>query len=249
MLKYIDIAMSEFVPTCAEPADLAGESWDVLGDNVFHCEETEEELDLENIMFKDPFEERETATIEPDKPPKKDFSYEFLVNVYASVARLEARAAKIRWILDDPDQRCKTLYVHYHQLGERDSTLLIAPVSSEQNSYVLRHLEPDTSYKACVLPATKKSEVPTDVISEQQCVQFVTPFGKGTESARKSSQAKSLWRMPTSDEITVYTKLLLFSILLAIVLTGVFLFVYEVFCYFSGCVGDDTKRTVKKHAD
>ena len=83
----------------------------------------------------------------------------------ASLSKVESKSAVVKWILDDPDEFCKKLYIQYYQVGSKDSTALIAPVSSDQNSYVMRHLEPETLYTACVLPATSSSEVPSTVLS------------------------------------------------------------------------------------
>ena len=38
VLKYIKIPHEDFVPTCASPSTLAGDSWNLLGDDVFRCD-------------------------------------------------------------------------------------------------------------------------------------------------------------------------------------------------------------------
>ena len=235
-MKYIRIPHEEFVPTCAAPENLAGDSWNLLGDEVFRCENTKK-------IPEDSFQE-DLDTLLQDKSNKmnlKSFSskhtvpdqngYEHIVDAMASLSEVHSKSAVVKWILDDPDGMCKKLFVQYYQVGSKDSTQLIAPVSSTQDSYIMRHLEPETLYKACVLPATSTSEVPSSVLSPTQCVQFETAHDN--DSPEHSFASDINFRLPTSEEITVYSKLLGFCFVVSVIITGACMFILEVvgYCY------------------
>lgn len=257
VLKYIQIPHEDFVPTCASPSTLAGDSWNLLGDDVFLCDNGQNkpddsfDVDLETLLHNDPMSVDLKGFTSKHKIPDKS-EYEYIVNVMASLSKVESKSAVVKWILDDPDEFCEKLYVQYYQVGSKDSTALIAPVSSDQNSYVMRHLEPETFYKACVLPATSSSEVPATVLSPTQCVQFVTVTDH--DDSKQTDADNLQFGLPTSEEITVYSKLIGFSFLVSVIITGACMFILEViaFCYrlFSDKNINKRKVTIaKSHTD
>ena len=238
---------------------MAGDSWDVLGDDVFECTSEEDDRfidDLGTLMHKAPDVEDLSKLAAHDKL-EEDYTRDYIVNVMASVTNIEGSTVTVKWVLDDPDGSCKKLYIEYFQLGSKDSTLHIAPVSPQLTSYTIQHLEPETQYKACVLPATSKSEIPSSILSPIQCVQFVTGVTEPNTDNKVTDDTKNNmnWRIPDSDEITGYTKLIGFSFMVSVIITGACMFIFEVvlYCYRLFCVKDNNSRqnaaVAKSHSD
>ncbi len=228
------------MPTCSAPPDLAGESWDILGDEVFKCQDEDDDIitnndvigdDIGSLLFSDPDTEDPIQTVKNEE--KSDSIKEFLVNVMTSIVSINSDSAVIKWILDDPDDKCKKLYIQYYEISKKEDTLLFAPVSSNHNSYTINHLTPQTRYKACVLPSLVKNEVPSSVSSPQQCVQFITESGKKDKSKKGSSNQERTatenpqWKMPDSETLTEYLKIIGFSFVVSVLITGVCVFIYE----------------------
>ena len=232
----------------------------MLGDDVFLCEsedENDDEFidDLGTLMHKDPDVDDLKNLATRDKN-KGENVHDYIVNVMASVTNVEGSSATVKWVLDDPDGLCKKLYIQYYQSGSKDTTLLIAPISTRVTSYTIHHLEPDTQYRACVLPATSKSEIPSSILSPVQCVQFVTgtleqnPEHKSTDDTKNNLK----WRIPDSDEISGYAKLIGFSFIVSVIITGACLFVFEIVVYCYRLLSEKEDRTsqntvVKSHTD
>ncbi len=235
VLKYISVAARDFVPTCAAPESLAEESWDMLGDDVFAC--TKEDLSTLQVQGDSTpadaplgSQSEQSTAAEP-----QDKTEDSVVNVLTSLVSVAENSAEIRWILDDRDELCEQVQVQYHDIGRKDATQQVVPVHSKSNSYTMRNLRAETQYKVCVLPATRTAEVLSRIVSPDQCVQFVTQ-GKSDRSAVDMEKASNRdtnfqLRVPDSDDIAAFSKLIGFSFLVSVLLTGALMFVYEVLVF------------------
>ncbi len=212
----------------------------MLGDDVFKCQDENDDIitnndiisdDIGSLLFKDPDTEDPLQT--KINQEKSDSIQEFLVNVMTSIVSINSDSAVIKWILDDPDDKCRKLYIQYYEVDKKEDTLLFAPVSSNHNSYTLNHLTPQTRYKVCVLPSLVKNEVPSSVSSPQQCVQFITESVKKHKSKKHEQSAKENlhWKIPDSETLTEYLKIIGFSFVISVLITGVCVFIYEILAW------------------
>ena len=131
MLKHIDLKPAEFIPTCATPKRVAGESWEHLGDEMFTCNpEDDDEV----------FEDRTG----PEELQVKH-------------GLISDKSVQVIWS-HKGRPTYESVFIHYYIFGQRASTSKHIEVSAAQREYSIRHLRPESNYIICVIPKLGLSE-------------------------------------------------------------------------------------------
>ena len=150
LLKHIPIPPKEFIPRCASPSNLVGESWDQLGDSLFTCETS-----------------TKVKGGKPDLVIKSGKVTGDSIEVYWS------------WTVKGP-LAYSTVYIQYYVFGLRSETKRYIQVALAQRQYTLKNLRPNTNYLICVIPKEDDqahSEIPQPQ-SLDYCLEILTKDGE-----------------------------------------------------------------------
>ena len=155
VLHYTEaIKSEEFVPVCAGPPTLAGESWDMLSDTVFRCERDYDETKERP--------RKTSSSVDEDEPSD--------VRLSVSLGAVNHDSVTVHWNNLGQDT-CTWVFVQFYQFGHRADTTMFAQVDFTLSRYTVQHLQPSTSYVICVIPKVS-SEI--SVTNFDQCIEATT---------------------------------------------------------------------------
>ncbi len=233
------IVHEDFVPTCTSPLDIANESWDFLGDDVFRCDESTDNqkkisfkaqkqmnkyLKDEQEIYTSPFGELHgdldiEQTIDKDEK-QSEFQTDDrpAAQLHISVGRIATDSVTIHW-RSKHAQSVTWVYVHYYVFGDRSSTTIIAQVALTSGMYVVRNLHQQTNYIICAIPKTS-DEIVTNTKLDQ-CIE-----------ARTLVQPE-WWAsfIPDEKSLTYHIKLIIYCGLISVIIVGIGVFIYEIVIY------------------
>ena len=151
LVKHISIPASEFIPSCASPGNMKGESWDQLGDTLFTCDK--------------PLTQAKGG--KPDLIVKSGKVTGDSIEIYWS------------WTVKGP-LAYSTVYIQYYVFGLRSETKRHIQVALAQRQYTLKNLRPLSNYIICVVPREdqrESSEIPQPQ-SLEDCLEIETKSGE-----------------------------------------------------------------------
>lgn len=239
VLKYSEVLEpEEFVPTCESPFYLKGESWDMLGDDVFTCNDMDRtqgfdspdiqsSLDLKG-QPKDTNEmnsERlgKLTDISKSLQPDEVNDYNNFIQDYEDVKpvkkprafdfRMSATeitdtSAIIHW--HGNAANLKHAFVQYYKFGHR-AAALFAPIQLGASQYRLQNLQPGTNYIICIIPVLQGFPENPDL---NNCVEV-------------STQLQASGFLPDAKTLDYHVKVLLASFLVSSVICSIGYLLYE----------------------
>lgn len=151
LLKHIDLAPSDFIPTCASPSRVKGESWDNLGDDMFVC---------------NPGDDQEIY----DDPRGR-------VDLTINYGKITDKSVEISWSIKGKPGY-ESVFLQYYIFGMRSSSIKHIEISAAQREYTLRHLQSDSNYIICIIPKLSDSTEYTvekmKPLSYDHCIEVTT---------------------------------------------------------------------------
>lgn len=142
VFRHMSKSPNELTPSCASPLHLHGESWDILGDEVFRCGEGfQEEPNVLSAMVP-------PAVDENDAVPG-------LFRVRRGLTT--DTTIEIHWKLEGP-QTFTYLYIQHYAFGMRDKTTKYSLVSLKDRRHLVENLRPESNYVVCAIPKTNNIE-------------------------------------------------------------------------------------------
>ena len=189
ILNYIDsTAADRYIPTCATPYNLEGDSWDFLADDVFTCVDgdTPELNSHTNSRFKS----RKSATRHELFPEGTDESRSIAVrHLNFRVGQVEHSSVTVHW--DPPEDSHTRLVIRYHQVGEGDTSTTFTTVQATHTQYTLKRLEPGSVYIMCLV---QQKDTVILLSDSDDCIEAKTEL---TETSSSKHQSVTLWiRLP-----------------------------------------------------
>lgn len=154
-LKYIDVETEKFIPACSTPDHLHGDTWDVLANEAFGCNQplsgTANEDEDDNLLWR-----------------LKDLS--------VRVAEIGDTYLKVEWDsvnIGVPSKEKHVVVFNIHKFG-RKKQLTSVSVHPQIGRYVLKALSPASGYIICVTVVSEKLQEPRNVYSSDNCLEIVT---------------------------------------------------------------------------
>lgn len=182
ILDYsVDIPPDEYVPSCASPPHLAGDHWDVLADQVFVCEQEEKAKPPQKAT-----PSSNTHNYHGRLDPGMISDYEKYVAAYdlhVQVRSIHSDMVKLEW---RAPSHFTNLLIQYFKAEEEEETTLFAQVQATQGHHVLKNLDPESSYKICVLP---KAEALAPLSDINDCLTVYTLPGEGGDGGHAGGQS------------------------------------------------------------
>ena len=149
ILKYRNVAVSEYLPTCASPLSVKGKRWDLLNDDVFDCH-----LSDKQIIQNEHIQHRNS------------------VELVVKLGQVTDVSIIVKWSYESLEEST-VLFVVWYVFGQRKSTSRHVEISADMKQYTLRRLSPTTNYVVCILPKTSDSE-PITSLTLKWCVEATT---------------------------------------------------------------------------
>lgn len=149
VINYLDLDPAEVIPSCGSPKHLANETWDVLSDDVFICEQ------------------------EPEmKPDSKERTPELQVRGEV----LNESAVAVVWKFKSPVLSPGRILIYYYVFGLKSTTLKHVKVLATENEYILDGLSSQSNYMICINLAKVRTslELEASPILLDQCIEVTT---------------------------------------------------------------------------
>lgn len=149
VISYLDLDSAEVTPSCGSPKHLANESWDVLSDDVFICEQ------------------------EPEiKPELKEPTPELQVKGEV----LNESAVAVVWKFKSAVLSPGRILIYYYVFGLKSTTLKHVKILATENEYILNGLSSQTNYMICINLAKVRTtlELEASPILLDQCIEVTT---------------------------------------------------------------------------
>lgn len=160
LFKHLNVDSVEFVPVCHGPPTVAGDSWDMLSDDLFLCEGDDVRTRKPNSITSSSSNSGEAGRVVGKLVVKCGFVTDSTIEVHWSVESLTS---------------FNTLYVHYYVFGKRDKTSKFTQVSIKKLKLTIDGLRPEMNYIVCLIP--KLAEVEPEKLSPlslEHCVETRT---------------------------------------------------------------------------
>ena len=152
---------SDMIPICKSPPEVAGETWDLLGDDMFECSDDKDppqsEIDLAKLTSQAILQEMSTAT----GADNKIYKHFMLTNITHTSALLTWRSRQYL--------KSHSVKIQHYIFGRRETFQSVIVPTNDQ-AYILQNLDAGLSYIVCLIP------VETSDISLDQCTEFSTPM-------------------------------------------------------------------------
>lgn len=158
IIKHLKIKASEFIPHCAGPESLSGETWDLLSEDLFVC--TASSINSVGSQNDDAFV---ASDLEVESSHISDTFIKVLWNLKAKVP-------------------FKNVFIQYYKFGDRAGTIKHVELSVLQKEYTLKHLQPEVNYVLCIIPKLReKDEIETvQPLTFSHCLEVTTLAEKTT---------------------------------------------------------------------
>ena len=155
LLKFIEVDRDKFIPTCASPEPLEGDSWDDIGDELFTCQEIGS-ADVPEITTQNN-ENKAPAIHTEDDEGILDFK----------TLNIKADSVKLSWIVSS----ARSVSITYRRFGEKiKKEAALLPVTV--NTFVVKHLSANTPYIVCI--ALTKDNSMSDTVDDEKCIEIIT---------------------------------------------------------------------------
>ena len=100
LLKFVDLDKNKFIPVCETPKSLNGDTWDVIGDDVFDCDKDAENREIGQTTLLD--EDDHKLLSEKDEIDIKEFE----------VLDIKADSARLNWLVNSGDFVVISSFLH-----------------------------------------------------------------------------------------------------------------------------------------
>ncbi|XP_046568895.1 SLIT and NTRK-like protein 2 [Haliotis rubra] len=184
-LKFLDVETDKFIPACSTPSHLHGDTWDVLANEAFGCNEphsgTANEDEDDHLLWR-----------------LKDLS--------VRVTEIGDTYLKVEWDsvnIGVPTKEKHVVVFNIHKFGRKKHRTSIS-VHPQVGRYVLKALSPATGYVICVTVVSEKLHEPRNSYSSDNCLEIVTRETTVTE-------ASWVWEMLVNP--TFYLSVITLSVL------------------------------------
>lgn len=155
LLKYINVATDEFLPTCASPHQLMGKRWDVLSEEMFQC------------------------STPSNKVSSSDSTHQGNIELVVRLRQVADSSATVIWSLDS-HRKPIAFFVIWYIFGQR-KLLEHVEVSSDVKQYTVKRLKPVSNYVICVIPKMLESDVVSSSLTMNWCAEATTKEASITE--------------------------------------------------------------------
>ena len=134
LLKFVDLDKNKFIPVCETPESLNGDTWDVIGDDVFDCDKDAQNHEIGQTALTEDDDDHELL-LEKEETEVKEFE----------VLDITARSARLNWLVNSGD----FVVITYRAFGDKDRHQA-AVLPATTTSFVLRHLKANKPYVVCI---------------------------------------------------------------------------------------------------
>lgn len=152
IVNYVDFDPSEIIPSCSSPSNLAKETWDLLSDDLFMCEDERERTS----------EERKETIPE--------------LHVQGQV--FNDSSVEVVWKFKNVLSTATQVVIYYYVFGSKSTTSRQIRVSATENRHVLKNLSAQTNYMICVNFARSQAMDVESVeklpLLLEQCIEITT---------------------------------------------------------------------------
>lgn len=162
LLKYISVDRSKFIPVCASPSHIRGDTWDILGDESFGCKgltskETENANDSEGSVIH-----------------LHDLSIK-VHGVGSSFVLLEWDSLNLLIASRNPAEIVERnkVFISFHPFGKKSGKVSVS-VHLTTGRYRLKALQPNTAYVICMSLTDPLSRTPHAKIQRDDCIEIIT---------------------------------------------------------------------------
>ncbi|KAK7090953.1 leucine-rich repeat transmembrane protein FLRT1-like [Littorina saxatilis] len=163
LLKYNDVDRNKFVPICAMPERLRGDTWDVIGDTAFGCRDNEE-VSAKRKSVEAP-EEAPVVQLE-------DLAFK-VKDVGASHIRLHWDSLDLTSKRSAGEKEPRKIYINIHPFGQKKQKQSLA-VHLSVGTHRIIGLQPSTAYVVCISLADHSSHNSKGKTRRDDCVEVVT---------------------------------------------------------------------------
>ena len=154
LLKFIDVRKDKFIPVCESPESLKGDTWDVIGDDVFDCDEDIVAFGPVDLTPSDLDSIVQTFGSETD---------EGIIDF--KIVEIRTDSMKLEWIVNSARQ----VTITYRRFGDKTrKQAALLPVTV--TTFILRHLNANTPYIVCVC-LTKDVHIDDN---DEKCIEIMT---------------------------------------------------------------------------
>ncbi|KAL8612219.1 hypothetical protein ACOMHN_028916 [Nucella lapillus] len=167
LLKFVDVQRKKFIPVCASPPHIRGDSWEVLGDQAFGCKGNEE---TNKPVPTDPGPS--TVRLDELSVKVRDVGMTHIRLDWDSVRVLREKPAESR--------ETRKVFISCHPFGRKQEKKT-AIVQLTLGSHRLRGLQPSTAYVVCVSLAASTSGAEPQFVSRNDCMEVVTKEDEESE--------------------------------------------------------------------
>ena len=155
LLKFIDVDKDKFIPVCEAPESLKGDMWDVIGDDVFECDEDAKNREIGQITLSD------EGVDEPLTGTEEIGVTEF------RVTDINSESVRLEWLISSGN----LVTISYRAFGDKNRNQA-AVLPATTTSFVLRHLKSNKPYIVCIAPTEKLSS--DDFGKKEKCIEIMT---------------------------------------------------------------------------
>ncbi|KAK7499189.1 hypothetical protein BaRGS_00009449 [Batillaria attramentaria] len=162
LLKYVTIDKNKFVPVCASPSHIRGDTWDVLGDESFGCKDAA-------LQETSDTKDEEVSVVRLD-----DLSIR-VQEVGPNYVMLEWDSLNLLTSSTNPADMVERnkVFISFHPFGKKLEKVSVS-VHLVTGSYRLKALHPGTAYVICMSLTDPSSRNPHAKIQRDDCVEIVT---------------------------------------------------------------------------
>ena len=164
LLKFIDIRKDKFIPACEYPESLKGDTWDVIGDDLFECDKDNPNRDYPNHIQKDHQHTDDTDVSDIDDKVYTETD-ESILDFKPS--EIGTDSVRLEWIVNSAHMARLT----YRAFGNRNKKE-VAILPTTVTSFVLKNLDANSPYVIC-LSLTKESHA-DDSADNEKCIEVIT---------------------------------------------------------------------------
>ena len=151
-----------FVPTCALPDFLKGESWEFIDDSMFICDAISRSQSSDAVG--------EQRTFNPS-----------LLTVKAK--RVADTFVTVDWSIKGAPPSA-TVVIQFYVFGRRESSFKFVEIAIIQQGFTIKHLQPLSNYVICVIPKLSPDQDSSSIspLSFNHCVEISTQAESTTQT-------------------------------------------------------------------
>jgi hypothetical protein len=164
LINHIDLNPMDFIPSCASPEKLAGETWNRLSDELFVCDTPNDESRVK-------------------LPSRSD------VDVNTRVGQVTDTTIQLIWSSSTPSFSAGNVLIQYYVFGYRSASMKHVEVAAAQSDYTIKRLRPSSNYVICArakqVTGDHDKDTPPPPLSLDDCMEVATKEPKAPPLASR----------------------------------------------------------------